>query len=504
VGRLAGYDARRNRRTCRSAESSLALCTAPRIKDPFTAEDTMKARIARLRPSLLAALLSLPAVLVATATGCAPAEDPAQDPPAPVTNDPMMPGTPTLPEGPLDYYRDARPLLERYCTSCHKAGGIAPFSLEGYENAKAHAAASKLAIDKGYMPPWLPSDKSAPVRYSRALRPIDKLALLRWIDGGAIEGDAKAAPRITPPPAEVAAPPRADLVVDPMVTYTPNQKLQDDYRCFVIDPKLAEDRYLRAAAVKPGNPALVHHVIVFEVAASGAQKIRDRDAKEAGPGYTCYGGPGTNDTQFVFGWAPGGSGLREPDDEGLLLRKGSLLVMQVHYNLLQFKPGDSDHTTVTFELFDSPPPFRSLVVPLANPDQLKIPAGKKDVKQTVEVPVVLYMNYLKLTGDELVISGNSPHMHMLGTAISTTLGGSGQALIDIPRWDFHWQGGYVFREPLKARKNDSIVLECTYDNSYENQPVINGERQMPRDVTWGEGTLDEMCLSFLHLRTPRI
>jgi hypothetical protein len=26
---------------------------------------------------------------------------------------------------------------------------------------------------------------------------------------------------------------------------------------------------------------------------------------------------------------------------------------------------------------------------------------------------------------------------------------------------------------------------------------------MPREVTWGEGTLDEMCLSFMHLRIPQ-
>lgn len=462
----------------------------------------MKARTARFRPSLLAALLSLAPIAL---PGCSPADDMPADPNGdPQGMKPGDPNMPMLPEGPLDYYRDAQPLLERYCVGCHKDGGIAPFSLQGYDNAKKHAGASKLAIESGRMPPWLPSDKSLPLRYSRAMRPIDKQAVLRWVADGANAGDAKAAPRIVPPPAEQAMPARPDLVVDMNVAYEPNQKTQDDYRCFIIDPKLTEDRYMRAASVKPGNPKLVHHVIVFEVPASGASKVRDKDTKEAGPGYTCYGGPGANDSQFVFGWAPGGTGVRLSDDEGLLLRKGSLLVMQVHYNLLQYTAGASDRTVANLELTDSEPAFRSLVVPLANPSQLKIPAGQKDVKQIVEVPVSLAMSYLKIPGDELVISGNSPHMHTLGTAISTSLGSSGQALVDIPRWDFHWQGAYAFREPVKVRKSDSIVLECTYDNTYANQPVVNGEKQMPRDVTWGEGTLDEMCLSFLHLRTPRM
>jgi hypothetical protein len=455
----------------------------------------MKSRTALFRPSLLAALLLVPVA------GCSPDEDPGITPPV---DDPasmmMKDPTPMLPEGPLDYYRDAKPLLERYCTSCHKDGGIAPFSLEGYANAKAHAGAAKLAIESGSMPPWLPSDKSVPLRYSRAMRPIDKQGLVKWITDGAIEGDAKAAARIVPPPAEQVTPPRADLVVDPKVQYEPNKKLQDDYRCFIIDPGFTADRWVSAAAVKPGIPSLVHHVIVFEVPASDAQKVRDKDAKEAGPGYTCFGGPGSNNPQFVLGWAPGGTGLRLPADEGLLLKKGSLLVMQVHYNLLQYKEGDKDQTTAIMEFRDSPP-FRTLVVPVAKPD-LKIPAGMKDVKQIIDIPVGPYMNYFKIQGDELVISGNTPHMHMLGTAINTRVGNTEQSLVDIPRWDFHWQGGYVFREPLKVRKTDSIVLECTYDNTYANQPVVNGEKQMPRDVEWGEGTFDEMCLSFLHLRMP--
>lgn len=461
----------------------------------------MKSRTALSRPSLLAALLLVP--VAGSLGGCSPAEDPGiepwvEDPATMMMKDPM----PKLPEGQLDYYRDAKPLLERYCTSCHKDGGIAPFSLEGYANAKAHAGAAKLAIESGRMPPWLPSDKSVPLRYSREMRPIDKQGLVKWVTDGAVEGDAKAAARIVPPPAEQATPPRADLVVDPKVQYEPSRKAQDDYRCFIIDPGFTADKWMSAAAVKPGIQRLVHHVILFEVPASEAQKVRDKDTKEAGPGFTCFGGPGSNNPQFVFGWAPGGAGLRLPSDEGLLLKKGSLLVMQVHYNLLQYKDGDKDQTTAVLEFRDTPPPFRSFVAPIARPDLLRIPAGMKDVKQIIDVPVALAMAYLKIPGDELVISGNSPHMHMLGTAINTRVGSTEQALVDIPRWDFHWQGGYVFREPIKVRKSDSITLECTYDNTYANQPVVNGEKQMPRDVEWGEGTLDEMCLSFLHLRTP--
>jgi len=44
-------------------------------------------------------------------------------------------------------------------------------------------------------------------------------------------------------------------------------------------------------------------------------------------------------------------------------------------------------------------------------------------------------------------------------------------------------------------RGDQIYLECHWDNSAENQALVEGQPLPPRDVTWGEGTTDEMCLS---------
>jgi hypothetical protein len=53
-----------------------------------------------------------------------------------------------------------------------------------------------------------------------------------------------------------------------------------------------------------------------------------------------------------------------------------------------------------------------------------------------------------------------------------------------------------------VQPGDSVRLECIYDNSAENQPVVGGVQQQPQDVTWGEDTLDEMCLMYLGIITP--
>jgi hypothetical protein len=48
--------------------------------------------------------------------------------------------------------------------------------------------------------------------------------------------------------------------------------------------------------------------------------------------------------------------------------------------------------------------------------------------------------------------------------------------------------------------SDSVHIECDYDNTADNQPVINGMRTPVRTVTFGEKTLNEMCLHYLWLR----
>ena len=67
--------------------------------------------------------------------------------------------------------------------------------------------------------------------------------------------------------------------------------------------------------------------------------------------------------------------------------------------------------------------------------------------------------------------------------------------LDIPHWDFHWQSSYWLRDPVRLRSGDTVRVTCKYDNRPERQPEVGGQRTKPRYVVWGEGTLDEMCLT---------
>ena len=75
--------------------------------------------------------------------------------------------------------------------------------------------------------------------------------------------------------------------------------------------------------------------------------------------------------------------------------------------------------------------------------------------------------------------------------ILRTSGGVESTLLDIPAWDFHWQGSYVFKEPVQLLPTDNLTVRCTFENP--GATTIN----------WGEGTADEMCLANLQVVDQR-
>jgi hypothetical protein len=89
-------------------------------------------------------------------------------------------------------------------------------------------------------------------------------------------------------------------------------------------------------------------------------------------------------------------------------------------------------------------------------------------------------------------------MHQIGSAIRVDLiraDGSKSCVINIPKWDFHWQGSYQFAQPIKVNAGDKLQTTCVWDNSAAHQPIVNGQPQQPKDVRFGEGSTDEMCLA---------
>lgn len=420
-------------------------------------------------------------------------------------------GADDAPEGPgpaVTYHRDVRPILEQHCGGCHAPGGIGPFSV-GYaaeEWAQGPAwwtAPAVGAVTAGTMPPWNPADDCHPIVGSRKLPAEAEETLFAWRDLGFPEGDP--ADYAVPTAGEVDALGPPDLAFAIPEAYTPRRDTPDDYRCFPFYlPADGPTAWMRAFQVAADRSEVVHHVILYRLDPALADRVRAWDEEDPGTGYTCYGSPGTWQAETLAGWAPGSP--PEVYDEGVAraIEPGSVLVLQMHYNVLNI-PHDAavpaDQTGI--ELWTLPegelPQRQIFSVPLAKTD-LDIPAGAPQVVQSD----VLDLRFLPR---RFPLRGVFPHMHQLGTGLRVDVlreDGSEDCLIDIPAWDFNWQQAYFFPidDAIGVGREDKVRITCTYDNTASNQPVFNGVQAEPRDVTWGDGTRDEMCLAYLYGTFP--
>ena len=87
----------------------------------------------------------------------------------------------------------------------------------------------------------------------------------------------------------------------------------DIYRCFVLPTALPNDVHVSAIEYRPGNRAIVHHVLCY-VDTSG--RARELDNAEPGSGYTCFSGPMIDPHGDLGGWAPGNEASFLPEGIG--------------------------------------------------------------------------------------------------------------------------------------------------------------------------------------------
>jgi hypothetical protein len=283
----------------------------------------------------------------------------------------------------------------------------------------------------------------------------------------------------TPPP-DVVAPPRLTgsvTTLDIGVEYTPRAGRTDDYRCFLVE---SPGGFVTGYDVHPGNPATVHHVIVYEPSSDAAgAEARANDAAEDGPGYTCFGGAGVSAFPVVL-WAPGAGATFFPRGTGVEIPSSRPLVVQIHYNVLGGM--GADRTRVDIQTASSATP--AYIVPLAD-TRFRIPPRTASFSSSAEESLSAIPR-----GISLRAYGAFPHMHTLGTSlrVDRVTGGVDECVLNVPRWDFNWQLAYWYATPLRITRDDTVRITCEWNS-------------MTRDTatTWGEGTEDEMCLNFFYV-----
>lgn len=387
--------------------------------------------------------------------------------------------------GPVSWYRDVQPIVQGRCQGCHSDNGVAPFSLETYDQAWARHSMLADSVQARRMPPWMPAEGPHRFRDSRRLTQGEVDILSAWSEQGAPQGD----PAEAPPPLE-PTPPLAwtDLTIGPDAPYTPKDTAPDDYHCFLLEPHLEQGRDLIGFEVMPGVKQQVHHVLLF---AAPRQAALDRDAREEGPGWTCFGDSGVGKASLLGAWAPGSPPTRYPEGTGVSVAAGSVFIMQVHYNISQRPaaepPSGVTAASVTAMHGEAQPDLTRMALqfshePIAKPASLYLLA---DGAFSIPPGATGYAHHTKQYVPSGTLWGVLPHMHTKGRRIVVEKGD--EPLIEIPAWDFHWQQMYFYQRPLDVPLFSQMKLTCVWDNPTS------------RTVEWGEGTDDEMCLAYLYM-----
>jgi len=380
--------------------------------------------------------------------------------------------------------QDIAPILYNHCTSCHHSGGIAPFSLIGYTNAVSFSTPMRADVISKKMPPWPPDPNYAHLAHERVLSASEINKIVQWIDGGTPSGDMSLAP---PDPVYSTAgtlPGTPDLVLT-IPTYTSTATTGDIYQCFAIPSGLTADRYITAFEALPGNASIVHHVLVY---ADTTGVCAGLDAASAGPGYPNFGGVGSSSASLIGAWVPGTAPMTYPNGFGVRIPSRSDIVLQIHYPA--GTTGLRDSTQVRF-YFSRASTIRDVyIAPVLN--------HSSNIDSTLFIPA----NTVKRFSENLYapidfsLLGVAPHMHLLGKKIkvySVNTAGDTNKIIDVPKWDFHWQGFYSLPRIRKVTVASHIRAEAEFDNTTANP---ENPSSPPRDVSLGEGTRDEMMLVY--------
>ncbi len=357
-----------------------------------------------------------------------------------------------------------------------------------YEQVRPYAAAIREAVKTRKMPPFGAQSASLKFKNDLSLSDHDRQMIADWVAAKAPPGDAADAPaaKTFTEGWNIGKP---DQVIEMPQAYRVPDSGTVEYTYVVVPQKFAEDRWVQAAEIRPSAKQVVHHVIAY-VRAPGSPWLAD--AKPGIPYVPSKPFDQLNHPkgwgQFLVAYVPGVTPTQLAPNQGKLIRAGSDLVFEIHYT-----PNGKevmDQTKVGLTYAKTEPEERVITIGAADGDFV-IPPGNPNYPVKAEEPFY---------GDAKIISF-SPHMHVRGKSMRyelVTADGQRTPIVDVPKYDFHWQQTYTPVNPVMVHAGSRIECFATYDNS-ANNPY---NPDPTKAVRWGDQSWEEMMIGFMEIAIP--
>jgi peroxiredoxin len=380
--------------------------------------------------------------------------------------------------GAVTYSKQVSRIFQARCQECHRPGQIGPMPLLTYEDGLAWSGMIQEVVSEGRMPPWHADPRHGSFSNDRRLTKQERADLLAWIEGGCPKGDVSE----LPPPRTFAEGWRIgkpDLVVDMGETFTVPAEAEGGlkYQYFTVPTRFREDRWVQAAEARPGNRAVVHHIIVY-VVAPGQGRGRGRGQR----------GPDGIGEGLLVAHAPGDLPAILPAGTAKRIPKGSLLIFQMHYTPNGREQDDRSSLGLIFA--KEPPRFEA--------------KSRSIAQRRLDIPPRAANHEVRAAGTferDVELISLMPHMHLRGKDFTYRVvfpDGKAETLLSVPHYDFGWQSNYRLTKPLHLPKGTRIECTAHFDNSAENPNNPDPNRL----VRWGDQTWEEMMIGFVDYRLP--
>src|SRR5205085_7179124 len=167
------------------------------------------------------------------------------------------------------FSKDVAPILYKNCLKCHQSGEIGQkIPLTSYDSTKLWVKSIRQKVSAREMPPW-PADAANSVKFRNdarlSQRDID--TIIAWVDAGALNGDGDMPallkdgqgwqhPKAREPDLVLTLPKEVHIPANGEIPYI---------RVLVKVP-FEENKWIVASQTRPGNPAVVHHMAITEIA----------------------------------------------------------------------------------------------------------------------------------------------------------------------------------------------------------------------------------------------
>lgn len=396
--------------------------------------------------------------------------------------------------------KEVAPILFKHCANCHRQGEIgSAMPLVSYDTARPWAESIKQKVVRREMPPW-PADPNGSLKFSNdpRLSQEEINTLIAWVDAGAPKGNDADLPPL-PPVSKGWLNPNGlapDIVVKLPEFHLPANG-EIPYVKYLAKVPVSEDKWVVALQVLPSNRAVVHHMAITEVALDKGVTPADLDRLAAvarklglptgsiGPRPAVPDPVNAGEYDMLGVYTPGTTFETYGEGNAKLLKgdENMYLNFNIHYQTVG-QP-ETDRPTLGLWLQPDPPKHQLFRVPasgetiIADGKELLTDApGQKAEGTSVAIPPIpAYAENYEVIGitaytEPVTIYQLQPHAHLRGKDFKYAVvypDGHEVSVLNVPRYDFHWQLAYELDKPLSLPAGSKLVVTAHYDNSLKNE-----------------------------------